>query len=95
MNSKKNRHVPIIMGLLVLGFIIVLLAIRLSGKYDSDLLKAKDPPKLDILTTFLEESIAAPAFSLKNHLNKNFTQENLKGKWSFLFFWSVGDLFII
>ncbi|MBE9503142.1 MAG: SCO family protein [Proteobacteria bacterium] len=86
MKNKKNKLVPLITGLLVLGFVIALITIRFSGKYDSDLLKAKELPKLDILTTFLEEPVASTAFSLKNHLNENFTQEKLRGKWSFLFF---------
>ena len=86
MNNKKNKLVPLIAGLLVLGFVIILFVIRFSDKYDSDLLKAKELPKLDILTTFLEEPVAATAFALKSHLNKTFSQKDLKGKWSFLFF---------
>lgn len=86
MNNKKNKLVPLIAGLLVLGFIIILFVIRFSDKYDSNLFKAKELPKLDILTTVLEEPVALSPFSLTNHLGKSFTQSDLEGKWSFLFF---------
>ncbi len=44
------------------------------------------PDSLQKAVSFLESPRELPAFSMINHLGKEFTQQDLKGHWSFVFF---------
>nr|VFK66534.1 MAG: protein SCO1/2 [Candidatus Kentron sp. UNK]VFK68435.1 MAG: protein SCO1/2 [Candidatus Kentron sp. UNK] len=84
MNEQKQDEHPISnLRLILIGFALLAIICMLLWFGVSQREKSIDP---DAVTTILGKPRTVPAFSLTDHHGNPFTQANLRGQWTFLYF---------